>query len=100
MPDGNPEDVKFISQNKALTDIESTIKTGSCINALDKETSNFINSHLIAELPKFSNKFQGANYDDIPITLFDNLELGDEVIAIEKERGISGFSYYKTVKFE
>ena len=64
-------------------EIEMAQRTGELVSALDADTAKNAGEWIVLDLPEFDSEFfQGATPDDIPITLSNNLELGDTVISI------------------
>ena len=65
-------------------EIQMAQRTEELVSALDAETAKTAGEYLVLDLPEFDTVFfQGATPDDTPITLSDNLELGDTVISID-----------------
>ena len=76
-----------ISPMRATEIIENAHIDESIISALDSETANMLKAglELKIDIPELDREEFGpdATPDDVAITIEDNLELGDEVLAID-----------------
>ena len=96
--------MEFVTQDtEAIPDIEQAFKTESLVVALDEKTQKKLDAKLPFTLPGFGfgdelDQFEGLTPDDVALMLPDNLELGDEILAVEDHKSL--LMFYKYTKWD
>ena len=77
-------EMEYMTDTDVIPKLKQAFKEESLSVILDETTSDKLNQKLPFTLPDFDEKFAGESPDDVVVTLPDNLELGDEIIAVEE----------------